>query len=80
MRKKKVASQCSYSEVMRCSRHVNVGRMDVRQNCEPFKEVDCLKYLELQIAVAGECESDVGHTINNWYKTWIALCVEAKVC
>ena len=33
------------SKVMRCSRYVNVGRMNVRLNCEALEKVDCFKYL-----------------------------------
>ena len=31
-------------KVMRCSRYVNVGRMNVRLESEPLKDLDCLKY------------------------------------
>ena len=30
------------SKVMRCSRYVNMGRMQVGPNGEPLEEVDCL--------------------------------------
>ena len=33
------------SRVMRYSRYVNVGRMHVRQNGEPFEEVACFEYI-----------------------------------
>ena len=33
------------SKVIRCSRYVNVGRMQARLNGEPLEEVDCFKYL-----------------------------------
>ena len=33
------------STVMKCSRYVNVGRMDQRLSGESLEEVDCFKYL-----------------------------------
>ena len=33
------------SKVIRCSRHVHVGRMDVRLDGAPLEEVDCFKVL-----------------------------------
>ena len=33
------------NKIIRCLRFGNVGRMDVRLNCEQFDEVDCFKYL-----------------------------------
>ena len=44
---------------MRCSRYVNLGRMDVRQKGEPLGEVDCFKYLVSQVAADGGCEIEV---------------------
>ena len=41
---KKVANECEKSKVMRCSRHVNVGRIDVRLNGEQLEEIYCFKY------------------------------------
>ena len=38
------------SKVMRCSRYINGGRMQVRLKGEPLDEVDCFKYLALQVA------------------------------
>ena len=42
MRKKIVESECSVvtRKDVRCSRHANVGRMNVRLNGEPLEAVD----------------------------------------
>ena len=55
MRKNKVESECSKSKVMRCSRYGNGDRMHVILNGEPLEEVDCFKYLGLQVAADGGC-------------------------
>ena len=47
------------SKVMRSSRYGNGDRMHVILNCERFEEVDCFKYLGLQVAADGGCERDV---------------------
>ena len=44
---------------MRCSRYVNVGRINARLNGEPLKQVGCFKYLGSQVAADGGCERDV---------------------
>ena len=41
------------SEVMRCSRYGTGGRMHVILNEDPLEEVDCFKYLGLQVAADG---------------------------
>ena len=41
--RRKVQVNVGKSKVMRCSSHVNVCRMDVRLNGEPFEEVECFK-------------------------------------
>ena len=38
----------SKSKVMRCSRYGNGGRLYVRLNGEPLKELDCIKYMGSQ--------------------------------
>ena len=55
------------SNVMRCSRYGNGGRMHVILNGEPLKELDCFKYLGSQVAADGGCERDVVHRINEGY-------------
>ena len=45
----------------------NGGRVDVILNGEPLEEVDCFKYLGLQVAVNGGCEMDVVHSMNEGY-------------
>ena len=58
------------SKVMRCSRYGNGGRMHVILNGEPLEEVDCFKYLGLQVAADGGCERDVVHRMNEGYRAW----------
>ena len=61
------------SKVMRCSRYGNGDRMHVILNSEPLKEVDCFKYLGLQVAAHGGCEMDVVHRMNEGYRAWGVL-------
>ena len=61
------------SQVMRCSRYVNGGRLHVRLNGEPLEEVDCFWYLGLQVAADGGCDRDVVHGMNEWYRGFRAL-------
>ena len=56
------------SKVMRCSRYVNGGRMQVILNGEPLDYVDCFKYLASQVAADGGCERDVLHRMNERYR------------
>ena len=58
---------------MRCSRYGNGDRMHVILYGEPFKEVDCFKYLGSQVAADAGCEMDVVHRINEGYRAWGAL-------
>ena len=55
---------------MRCSRHVNWGRMQAKLNGEPLEEVDCFKNLMSQVAGDGGCERDVVHRMNEGYRAW----------
>ena len=61
------------SKVMRCSRYGNGDQIHVILNSEPFKEVDCFKYLGLQVAANVGCERDVVHRMNDRYRAWGAL-------
>ena len=61
------------SKVMRCSRYGNGDRMPVILNGEPLQEVDCFKYLGLQVAADGGYERDVVHTMNEGYRALGAL-------
>ena len=61
------------SKVMRCSRYGNGDRMHVILNGEPLQEVDCFKYLGLQVAANGGCERDVVHRMNEGYRAWGVL-------
>ena len=58
---------------MRFSRYGNGERMHVILNGEPLEEVDCLKYLGLQVAADGGCERDVVHRMNGGYRAWGVL-------
>ena len=42
-------------------------------NSEPLEEVDCFKYLGLQVAADGGCERDLVHRMNEGYRAWGAL-------
>ena len=42
-------------------------------NGKPLEEVDCFKYLGLQVAADGGCETDVAHRMNEGYRAWGAL-------
>ena len=42
-------------------------------NGEPLEEVDCFKYLGLQVAADGGCERDEVHRMNEGQKSWGAL-------
>ena len=61
------------SKLMRCSRYGNGDRMHVILNGEPLEEVDCFKYLGLQLASDGGCERDVVQRINGGYRAWGGL-------
>ena len=54
-------------------RYGNGDRMHVILNGEPLEEVDCFKYLGLQVAGDGGCEWDVVHRMNQGYRAWGAL-------
>ena len=60
-------------KIMRCSRYCNGDRMHVILNGEPLEEVDCFKYLGLQVAADVGCERDVVHRMNEGYRAWGAL-------
>ena len=67
MRKEKVEINVPTSKVMRCSKYGNGGRMHVMLNGEPLEEVDCFRYLGLQVAADGGCERDLVHRMNEAY-------------
>ena len=52
---------------MKCSRYVNVDRMDLRLNGGSFEVVDSFKYPGSQVAVDGGCKRDLVHRINEKY-------------
>ena len=62
--RKKLRVNVVKSKVMRCSRYGNGGCMHVVLNGEPFEEVDCFKYLVLQVEADGGCKREVVHRIN----------------
>ena len=59
--KKRLRVNVGKSEVVRSSRYVNVGRMNVRLNLEPLEEGDCVKNLRSQVAAEEGCERDVAY-------------------
>ena len=71
--RRKLRVNVGESKVMRCSRYGNGGRMHVILIGEPFEEVDCFKYLGLQVAADGGCERDGVHSMNEGYRAWGAL-------
>ena len=56
-------------KVMRCLIYGNGGRMHVILNGKPLEELDCFKYLGLQVAADGGCERDVVHKMNQGYRS-----------
>ena len=62
--RRKLRVNVGKSKVMRCSRYVNGGRMYARLNGDLLEEVDCFKYLGLQVATDGGCERDAVHRMN----------------
>ena len=73
---------------MRCSRYGNGDRRHVILNGEPLEEVDCFKYLGLQVAADGGYERDVVHRMNGVWSLGSAesvlsnrgLGIKAKKC
>ena len=72
-KKIKLSVNVGKSKVMRCSRCGKGGRVQGILNSEPLQEVECFKYLGLQAAADGECESDVVHGTNDGYIAWGVL-------
>ena len=60
-KRRKLRVNVGKSNVMRCSWYGNVGQMHVILNGEPLEEVDCFKYLGLQVTADGGFERDVAH-------------------
>ena len=71
--RRKLRVNVGKSKVMRCSRYGNGYRMHVILNGEPLEEVDCFKYLGLQVPADGGCESDVVLRMNEGFRAWGAL-------
>ena len=71
--RRKLKVNVGKSKVMRCSRYGNRDRMHVILNSELLEEVDCFKYLGLQVLADGGCERDVVHRMNEGYRAWGAL-------
>ena len=59
--RRKLRVNVGKSNVLRCSRYGNGGRMHVRLNGNPLEEVDCFKYLGSQVAADAGYERDVVH-------------------
>ena len=60
--------ECGQSKVIRCSRYVNMDRMEMRLIGEPLKGVDCFKYLGSQVSEDGGCARDTLHRMNEEHK------------
>ena len=58
---------------MRCSRYGNWDRMHAILNSKPLEQVDCFKYLGLQVAADEGCERDEVHRMNEGYRVWGVL-------
>ena len=71
--RRKLRVNVGKSEVTRCLRYGNGGRIHVILNGEPLEEMDCFKYLGSQEAAGGVCERDVVHSMNEGYRAWGAL-------
>ena len=65
--RRKLRVNVGMSQFMRFSRYGFGGRMHVILNGDPLEEVDCFKYLGLQVAADGGCEKDVVHRMNEEY-------------
>ena len=66
--RRKLRVNVGKNKVMKCSRYGNGDRMHVILNGEPLEEVDCFKYLGLQVAADGGCKRDVVHRMNEEYR------------
>ena len=71
--RRKLRVNVGKSKVMRCSRQVNLSRMNVRLNGDQLEEVECFKYLGSQVAADGGCVRDVVHRMNEGFKEWGAM-------
>ena len=69
--KRKLCVNIGKRKITRCKRYVNVGLMDVKLKGKPLEELDCFKYLALQVAADGL--SNVGHKMDEGYKARGAL-------
>ena len=68
--RRKLRVNVGKNKFMRCSKYGNGGRMHVILNGAVLEEVDCFKYLGLQVAAEGGCERDVVHRMNEGYRVW----------
>ena len=71
--RRKLIVNVGKSKVTRCSRYGNGDQMHVILNGEPLEEVDCFKYLGLQVAANEGCKRDVVHRMNEGYRAWGVL-------
>ena len=62
--RRKLRANVGKSKVMRCAMCGNGERMHVILNGEPLEEVDCFKYLGLQVVADRGSERDVVHRMN----------------
>ena len=56
------------SKVMRCSRYINVGRMETKWDNGRGSGLFCFKYFGSNVAADGACEKDSVHRMNEGYK------------
>ena len=66
-KRRKLRVNVGKSKVMRCSRYGNGDQMHVILHSQPLEEVDCFKYLGLQVAADGGCERGEVHRMNEGY-------------
>ena len=62
--RRKLGVDVGKNKVLRCFRYANGGQMHMILNGGPLEEVDCFKYLVLQVAAHGGCERYVVHRMN----------------
>ena len=63
-RRRKLLVNVDKGKVMRCSRYVNMGRMDMRLHGKPLEEVDCFKYFGSKVAAGKGYERFIVHRMN----------------
>lgn len=62
--RRKLRVNVGKSKVMKCTRRVDGGMMNVMLNGEILEEVDCFRYLGSKVSVDGSVEAEVKSRIN----------------